>query len=332
MAATLPGTMPATPPATRPATRVSETSSSPHPLDPLTVAELEVAAQVLVRSGRLGERPLLAWMALLEPPKAAVTTWRAGEPPLARHAMCVAVDRATGTTYEAVVDVTSGEILRADPQPGRHAPIQPLEWIEAGPAVRSDARVQAALIGRGIDPDTVEVEPWPAAYFDEEVDRLGRRIGRAVLFVRERDGDNLWARPVEGLLVIADRSSGEVLEVRDSGAVALPVDPGRMDVDDVAHRHQAPLRHPARRTELPAGRTPAHLAALAHAAVGAPGRGPRAPRHRLRRPRHRAPRGRSATGPRSARWWCPTPTPGRSTTGATCSTPARPRSAATRRL
>ena len=212
---------------------MSETSSSPHPLDPLTVAELEVAAQVLLESGRLGERPLLAWMALLEPPKAAVTTWRAGDPPLARHAMCVAVDRATGTTYEAVVDVTSGEILRADPQPGRHAPIQPLEWMEAGPAVRSDARVQAALLGRGIDPDTVEVEPWPAAYFDEEVDRLGRRIGRAVLFVRERDGDNLWARPVEGLLVVADRSSGEVLEVRDSGAVPLPADPGRMDLDDV---------------------------------------------------------------------------------------------------
>ena len=225
MAATLPGTLPAT--------RASETSGSPHPLDPLTVAELEVAAQVLVQSGRLGERPLLAWMALLEPPKAAVTAWRTGEPPLARQAMCVAVDRATGTTYEAVVDVTSGEILRADPQPGRHAPIQPLEWMEAGPAVRADARVQAALLGRGIDPDTVEVEPWPAAYFDEDVDRLGRRIGRAVLFVRERDGDNLWARPIEGLLVIADRSSGEVLEVRDSGAVALPVDPGRMDLDDV---------------------------------------------------------------------------------------------------
>ncbi len=225
MAATLPGTLPAT--------RASETSGSPHPLDPLTVAELEVAAQVLVQSGRLGERPLLAWMALLEPPKAAVTEWRAGDPPLARQAMCVAVDRATGITYEAVVDVTSGEILHADPQPGRHTPIQPLEWMEAGPAVRADARVQAALIGRGIDPDTVEVEPWPAAYFDEDVDRMGRRIGRAVLFVRERDGDNLWARPVEGLLVIADRSSGEVLEVRDSGAVTLPVDPGRMDLDDV---------------------------------------------------------------------------------------------------
>ena len=153
MAATLHGTLPAT--------RTSETSSGPHPLDPLTVAELEVATLVLVQSGRLGERPLLAWMALLEPPKAAVTAWRAGEPPLARQAMCVAVDRATGTTYEAVVDVTSGEILRADPQPGRHAPIQPLEWMEAGPAVRADARVQAALLSRGIDPDTVEVEPWP---------------------------------------------------------------------------------------------------------------------------------------------------------------------------
>ena len=121
------------------------------------------------------------------------------------------------------------------------------------------------------------MEPWPAAYFDEEVDRLGRRIGRAVLFVRERDGDNLWARPVEGLLVIADRSSGEVLEVRDSGAVALPADPGRMDVDDV-RTDIKPLfvtqpDGPSFQLDGPRAR----LAALEHAAVDAPDRGPRAP-------------------------------------------------------
>ena len=226
MAATLPGTLPAT--------RASETSGSPHPLDPLTVAELEVAAQVLVQSGRLGERPLLAWMALLEPPKAAVTAWRTGEPPLARQAMCVAVDRATGTTYEAVVDVTSGEILRADPQPGRHAPIQPLEWMEAGPAVRADARVQAALLGRGItDPATVVVEPWPAAYFGEEIDQLGRRLGRAILFVREHDGDTPVGSADRG--AAGDRRPFDGARWSRSATAEpspVPSDPGRMGADD----------------------------------------------------------------------------------------------------
>ena len=207
----------------------------------------------------------------------------------------------------------------------------PMEWMEAGPAVRADARVQAALLGRGIDPDTVEVEPWPAAYFDEEVDRLGRRIGRAVLFVRERDGDNLWARPVEGLLVVADRSSGEVLEVRDSGAVPLPADPGRMDLDDVRadlrplfitqpdgpsfqlEGHQLTWQRWRMRVSV----HPVEGLVLHDIGYDDPDRG--------------TTRADLLPRPRSARWWCPTPTPGPSTTGATCSMRVRPRSAATPR-
>jgi primary-amine oxidase len=213
--------------------RPTATETSGHPLDALTLAELELAARLVLESGCVGERPVLAWIGLQEPPKAAVVRWRPGDAALPRQALAVAVDRATGVTYEALVDLGSGVLVRADAQPGKHAPILSVEWVEAGPAVRADERVLAALSRRGIDPTTVEVEPWPAAYFDEEVDRLGRRIGRAVLFVREHPGDSLWARPIEGLLVIADRSTGEVLEVRDSEAVALPSDPGRMQLDEL---------------------------------------------------------------------------------------------------
>jgi primary-amine oxidase len=208
------------------------TTTAGHPLEPLSLDELTAAVELLVGSGRLGTAPAVAWVALLEPPKQDVLAWRPGQP-VARRAQVVSVDRETGITYESVVDLSEGVVERADPKPRLHAPILPIEWFEATAAVLRDQRVRAALAARGItDLDTVVVEPWPAGYFDEEVDGLGRRIGRALLFVREHDGDTPWARPIEGLLVLADRTNGDVLEVRDTVTVPVPRDPGRMGADD----------------------------------------------------------------------------------------------------
>jgi primary-amine oxidase len=208
------------------------TRTATHPLEPLSVAELGAVVGLLRDGDRLGDQPVVAWAALKEPPKRDVLVWTSDRP-MSRRALVVSVDRATGTTYESVVNLSEGAVEQAEAKPGLHAPILSVEWFEATAAVLGDLRVQEALRIRGItDLDTVVVEPWPAAYFGEEVDRLGRRLGRAILFIREHDGDSPWARPIEGLLVIADRSTGEVVEVRDSGAIAVPADPGRMGADD----------------------------------------------------------------------------------------------------
>ena len=203
-----------------------------HPLEPLSVDEISAVVGLVLDGGRVGERPVVAWVALKEPPKRDVLAWTA-DGPMTRRAVAVSIDRATGVTYESVVNLSEGAVEQAEAKLGLHAPVLAVEWLEATPAVLGDSRVQEALHGRGItDLDTVIVEPWPAAYFGEEVDHLGRRIGRAILFIREHDGDTPWARPIEGLLVIADRSTGEVVEVRDSGATPVPSDPGRMGADD----------------------------------------------------------------------------------------------------
>jgi primary-amine oxidase len=203
-----------------------------HPLDPLSVDEISAVVGLLLDGDRVGDKPVVAWVALKEPSKRDVLTWTP-DGPMTRRALAVSVDRATGITYQSVVNLSGGAIEQAEAKPGLHAPILAVEWLEATPAVVGDSRVQEALRERGVtDLDTVVVEPWPAAYFGEEVDRLGRRLGRAILFIREHDGDSPWARPIEGLLVIADRSTGEVVEVRDSGATPVPSDPGRMGADD----------------------------------------------------------------------------------------------------
>jgi primary-amine oxidase len=208
------------------------TRTATHPLEPLSVDEIGAVLGLLRDGDRVGDQPVVAWAALKEPPKRDVLAWTSDRP-MSRRALVVSVDRATGITYESVVNLSEGAVEQAEAKPGLHAPILSVEWFEATAAVLGDLRVQEALRVRGItDLDTVVVEPWPAAYFGEEVDRLGRRLGRAILFIREHDGDSPWARPIEGLLVIADRSTGEVVEVRDSGAIAVPADPGRMGADD----------------------------------------------------------------------------------------------------
>jgi primary-amine oxidase len=203
-----------------------------HPLEPLSVDEISAVVGLLLDGDRVGDRPVVAWVALEEPPKRDVLTWTP-DGPMTRRALAVSVDRATGITYQSVVNLSEGAVEQAEAKPGLHAPILAVEWLEATPTIVGDSRVQEALRERGVtDLDTVVVEPWPAAYFGEEVDQLGRRLGRAILFIREHDGDSPWARPIEGLLVIADRSTGEVVEVRDRGATPVPSDPGRMGAGD----------------------------------------------------------------------------------------------------
>jgi hypothetical protein len=58
----------------------------------------------------------------------------------------------------------------------------------------------------------VEVHPWPAGNPGLAVDRLGRRIARAVATIREDPADNQFTRQVEGLLAIVDRDSHVVQE------------------------------------------------------------------------------------------------------------------------
>ena len=107
------------------------------------------------------------------------------------------------------------------------------------------------------------------------------------------------------------------------GSCPFPPECGSYYPEDngpLRHGPQAPRDHPARGPELRGRGQPGPLAEVVAAGVHGPGRGPRAPRRRLRgrRPGPAA----SSTGPRSARWWSPTATPAPCTAGRTPSTPA----------
>ena len=181
-----------------------------HPLDPLTADEITQAVAV---AGFDGAAVISAFLA--EPDKAEVRAFERGGPPPARRAVVIVYD---GSTVHEVL-VAGDRRLAARPVPGAVPPITQIEHEAAAAAVKADPRWIAALHARGVsDLEHVIVQPWPPG----QADPPGRRLAKALTFVGTRPGDNIYARPVEGLLVTVDLDSAEVLQVADEGGVAIP--------------------------------------------------------------------------------------------------------------
>jgi primary-amine oxidase len=214
-----------------------------HPLAMLTPGEVEAATAILRREGRLGEFVRVHSMVLAEPAKDVVLGFEAGRP-FDRDVAVVLRDRTRRVTYEAVVSVTGDEIRswreRTDVQP----PITMDELDGCEQAVRDDARWQDAMRRRGYtDFALAQVDPWPTGWFGPEDDPALHRVMRGLTWVRRRDGENGYARPVENLVALVDLDTMEVLSVEDGPAVKIPERSGNYGVDD--------LRDPGNHPHLP---------------------------------------------------------------------------------
>lgn len=70
--------------------------------------------------------------------------------------------------------------------------------------MKNNPEFQKAAAKRGVtDMDLVMVDPWSAGYFGIEEDE-GRRLGRALCFVRRYEGDNAYGQPLTGLIPVVD--------------------------------------------------------------------------------------------------------------------------------
>jgi primary-amine oxidase len=199
-----------------------------HPLDSLSSAELEAAAQILRAEKQLADTVRFASITLHEPSKADVAAYQPGQP-APREAFVVLLDRATERAFEAIVDLASKSVSSFKQLP---AGIQPSimldEFFECERAVRKDLEFQAALERRGIkNADLVMVDPWSAGFYGTELPEYrGRRLMRALCFVRSEEKDNGYARPIDSMVVVIDVNKLEVLRVEDYGVVPLPPESG----------------------------------------------------------------------------------------------------------
>ncbi len=196
-----------------------------HPLDPLTAEEIARAVRVLRADYPLSGRVRFATVVLHEPPKSVVLNFEQEEA-IQREAFAILLDNATATTYEAIVSLTDGTVTSWKKVDGVQPPIMLDEFIECENAVKANPDFRAALERRGItNPDLVMVDPWSAGNFGFE-DEEGKRLSRALCWVRSSPTDNGYARPIEGVVPVVDLNTMQVLRVEDYGVVPLPPNPG----------------------------------------------------------------------------------------------------------
>ena len=192
-----------------------------HPLDPLTAEEVVTAWRVVREQKAPGPRTRVVSVTLQEPPKDTVLAHRQGDV-LDRTASVVLMDSAVGETYEAVVSLSRNQVVSWQHVPGVQPSIVLDEFFECEAAVRADPRWQDAMRKRGVtDFSLTMVDPWSAGNFGFADDE-GRRLSRALTWVRRSPNDNGYARPVANLLTVVDLDEMTVVRVEDHGVVPLP--------------------------------------------------------------------------------------------------------------
>jgi primary-amine oxidase len=201
-----------------------ESAAAAHPLDPLSAAEIERAVAIAREAKGLGEQVRVISVETREPDKPAYLAWKSGEAPRpAREAFLVVLDNGEGRGYEAVASLDEGILLSWTPLPERvQPPIHADEYYETAAAVKADPRYLEALARRGIaDPEMVQVDAWSAGVFEG----TERRVVRALSWLRaDFDGDNVYSRPLYGLVAVVDLNTMEVLRVDDHGPGTLVPD------------------------------------------------------------------------------------------------------------
>lgn len=210
------------------ATLPDEPARITHPLDPLSAAEMAAAANILQQSDKLGPSFRFVSCTLDEPDRATVQKFKPGEP-LIRRAFLVLLDNKSGTGYEAIVDVSSKKVVRFDPLPKGTQPAIILdEFAECEEAVKKSPEFQATLKKRGIaDASLIMVEPWSAGNYGTELpEDKGRRLMRALCFLRSEPKDNGFARPIDSVVVVFDLNTMKVHRIEDYGVAPLPSESG----------------------------------------------------------------------------------------------------------
>lgn len=195
-----------------------------HPLEPLSVEEIEIAVATVRADRNLGKYRFPT-VVLKEPPKEIVLNFTPGDP-ISREAFLILLDNETGKTYEAVVDLGSSTVTSWQHIPNVQPNIMADELAECEAAVKANPEFQEILRKRGItNLDLVMVDPWAVGNFDIESEK-GIRLSRALVWLRSSPHSNGYAKPLDGVVPVVDLNKMEVLKIEDFGTATIPPEPG----------------------------------------------------------------------------------------------------------
>jgi primary-amine oxidase len=203
-----------------------------HPLDPLASSDIETTMQVLRDAGLVTPDRRVARLEVLEPAKADLRAFEAGNPAPPRLTRTGLFDLASGVLGEAVVSVSDQRLESWTERPGRAPGLLGEERAAMEELIRSDPRWQAAVRRRGVDDfGSVHFEFMAAPDLIQEV---GQRRVRAVGFVQRHPTDNYYAHPIDRLVVLCDVTANEILAIEeDDPAPPVPGESGDFTPADI---------------------------------------------------------------------------------------------------
>src|ERR1700733_5223551 len=232
-----------------------EQPAAPHPLSPLTAAEIETASAAVKATQNLNaETARFVYISLYEPAKHDVIAFDNGTTPKApdRLAKVVLRERAERATYEGVVRLASGgaaeaagtaggaeapggaEVVEFKRVPGVQPSVMLEEFLAAEDVVRNDPRWQNAMRKRGItDFDLCMIDPWSTPNVEPGVGPDDGRFVSPLTWVRASKDDNGYAHPVENVLTLVDLDTLTVVKVEDYGVVPIPRKPANYAADKI---------------------------------------------------------------------------------------------------
>lgn len=207
-------------------------------LQPLSAAEITEATRILRDQHGLPDRYRIMSIALREPQKGAVP-WKLGVSlngsTADREAFFVLLDHDQRATVEATVSLTHGTVQSWKVIDGVQAPVAIEEFFLCEEIARADPEFQAALAKRGVtDMSLVMVDPWSAGWYE---DPQGRRLLRALSWVRMFSDDNGYMHPIENVAVLVDMHEHKVVQIDDYGVIPVPKADG-----NYTEKYAGPLR------------------------------------------------------------------------------------------
>ncbi|XP_057519378.1 amine oxidase [copper-containing] gamma 2-like [Amaranthus tricolor] len=212
----------------RPRKIVSQVSDvAHHPLDPLTIQEIN-RVRVIVSSHALfkgAKYHALHSVVLEEPPKARVLKWKEGDPVFPRKASVIA--RVDGETHVLSVDLGSGRVQKVDVGELSGYPTMTIEDMNTAtftPLVSKE--FNRTVVERGVDLKDLACLPISLGWYGKKEEK--KRLIKVQCYSME-DTANFYMRPIEGLTVIVDMDTNEVVEISDNGK-DIPI-PNALDTD-----------------------------------------------------------------------------------------------------
>jgi primary-amine oxidase len=199
-------------------TSIAGALASPSP------AEIEGVREVLVRAGLLTASTHVSYFGLHEQDKRELL---AGDI-AARRFRVMTVDMQSGTSRDVVVSPEADRVVSSvvlDPEVDGQVPVVLIEFSLVEEVVHQDERWLAAMHRRGLtDLSQLRVNPLSAGVLGPA--ERGRRIQRCFTFVQKTPDDLGWAHPVDGVTVMVDVVSQEVLDVIDYVELPVPAEDG----------------------------------------------------------------------------------------------------------